>query len=155
MCKFQSSYVETDNPAAGTAPGLSSSSPAHQRAGTAIRPDRLHVKTPIYVHCIRRQGRTQLRFCRCVCKRPDTVRCNGCFVGATGKRLAETVRWRALPNKLQCLALRVFFNGMKQAFLQTAVRVHTKSVSRGRRSINPLIPNLGMRLSGRITPQPL
>jgi hypothetical protein len=37
-----------------------------------IWPDRLHVNTPIYLHCIRRRSRTRtrLRFCRCVCKRP-------------------------------------------------------------------------------------
>jgi len=28
------------------------------------------VKAPIYLHCIRWWSRTQLRFCRCVCKRP-------------------------------------------------------------------------------------
>ena len=39
MCKFQCSYIETDKPAAGPAPGLSSSSPAHEFARPAIRPD--------------------------------------------------------------------------------------------------------------------
>jgi hypothetical protein len=33
-------------------------------------PDRLRVKTPVYLHCIRRRSRTRLRFCRCMCKRP-------------------------------------------------------------------------------------
>ena len=66
-------YVETDKPHKEdvcAASGLSSSSPAHKFAGPATRPDRLRVKAPIYLHCIRRWSRTRLRFCRCVCKRP-------------------------------------------------------------------------------------
>ena len=30
-------------------------------------PDRLRVKTLIYLHCTRRRNRTRFRFCRCVC----------------------------------------------------------------------------------------
>jgi hypothetical protein len=53
-------------------------------------------------------------------------------------RLAEPVRKSALPNQLQFLAHQAFFNGMKQTFLETAVRVHAKGASSGRRSIIPL-----------------
>ena len=66
-------YIETDKPHKEdvcAASGLSSSSPARKFAGPATRPDWLRVKTPIYLHCIRRWSRTRLRFCRCVCKRP-------------------------------------------------------------------------------------
>ena len=41
--------------------------------GRQTRPDRLRVKKPIYLHCIRRWSRTRLRFCRCVCRRPKAV----------------------------------------------------------------------------------
>ena len=66
-------YIETDKPHKEdvcAASGLSSSSPARKFAGPATRPDRLRVKAPIYLYCIRRWSRTRLRFCRCVCKRP-------------------------------------------------------------------------------------
>ena len=66
-------YIETDKPhkeGVCAASGLSSSSPARKFAGPATRQDLLCVKTPIYLHCIRRWSRTRLRFCRCVCKRP-------------------------------------------------------------------------------------
>ena len=69
-------YIETDKPHKDVcaASGLSSSSPAHKFAGPATRPDRLRVKAPIHLHCIRRWSRTRLRFCRCVCKRPKEQR---------------------------------------------------------------------------------
>ena len=62
--------IETDKPHKEdvcAASGLSSSSPARKFAEPATRPDRLRVKTPIYLHCIRRWSRTRLPFCRCVC----------------------------------------------------------------------------------------
>jgi len=66
-------YIETDKPHKEdvcAAFDLSSSSPARKFSGPATRPDRLRMKAPIYLHCIRRWSRTRLRFCRCVCKRP-------------------------------------------------------------------------------------
>jgi hypothetical protein len=35
--------------------------------------DRLRVNTPVYLHCIQRRNRIQLRFCRCVCKHPKAI----------------------------------------------------------------------------------
>ena len=67
VCKLQRSTLKLISRASG----LSSSSPARKFAGPATRPDRLRVKPPIYLHCIRRWSRTRLRFCRCVCKRPN------------------------------------------------------------------------------------
>ena len=37
--------------------------------------DRLRVKTPIYLHRIRRRSRTRFRFCRCVCVLAPSPRC--------------------------------------------------------------------------------
>ena len=82
-------YIETDKPHKEdvcAASGLSSSSPARKFAGPATRPNRLRVKAPIYLHCIRRWSRTRLRFCRCVCKRPKCILISFSFVRKVWKR---------------------------------------------------------------------
>jgi hypothetical protein len=62
--------------------------------------DLLRVNTPIYLQCIKHRSRTQLRFCRCVCKRPDAPQSVGLLW--TGDQLVTETSDNT-HNKYPCL----------------------------------------------------